>query len=83
MDRIIWLFLAFVAVLAALVVVLAGIRARPRSVENNPGHCSNCETPMSLRPVSVLKSHALLGGWECPHCGSKMSKRGRVAGTAS
>jgi hypothetical protein len=39
MDRIIWLFLAFVAVLAALVVVLAGIRARPRSVENNPGHC--------------------------------------------
>jgi hypothetical protein len=38
MDRIIWLFLAFVAVLAALVVVLAGIRARPRSVENNPGH---------------------------------------------
>jgi hypothetical protein len=71
MDGIVWLFLAPIVALVALGAVLAGLRRRPPSVEDNPGHCSSCETPMSLRPVPLLKSHALLGEWVCPHCGTR------------
>jgi hypothetical protein len=62
MEGIIGLFLALPVALVALGAVLAGIRRRPPSVEDNPGHCSSCETPMSLRRVPLLKSHAVLGG---------------------
>ena len=58
-------FPALIVSLVALGAVLAGIRRRPRSVEDNPGLCSSCETPMSLRRGPLLKSHALLGEWEC------------------
>ena len=81
MEGIIWLFLALLVALVALAVVLAGLRRRTPKIK--PDHCPSCRTPMSLRRVSLAKSHALLGEWECPHCGSRISKRGRVAGTVS
>jgi hypothetical protein len=73
MDGIIWLFLALTVALVAFGVVLLG-RRRPSGIDS-PRHCSICQTPMSLRRVPLLKSHALLGEWECPHCGSR-SKSG-------
>jgi DNA-directed RNA polymerase subunit RPC12/RpoP len=78
MEGVIWLFPALVLALICLAVVLAGIRPRPPSVSQSPGQCSNCETPMSLRRVSVLESHALLGEWVCPHCGMRMDRKGKV-----
>jgi hypothetical protein len=81
MDGIIWLFLALTVALVAFGVVLLG-RRRPSGIDS-PRHCSICQTPMSLRRVPLLKSHALLGEWECPHCRTRMNKRGRVAGTAT
>jgi len=51
MEGIVWLFLALVIALVALSVALAGVRRRQLSVEDNPGPCSNCATPMSLRRV--------------------------------
>jgi uncharacterized Zn-finger protein len=82
MDGIIWLFLALIVALVALGVVLAGLRRRPPSVEGNPGHCSSCETPMSLRRVPLLQSHALLGEWVCPHCSNRFKSGKDVSGTA-
>jgi PHP family Zn ribbon phosphoesterase len=81
MEGIIWLFLALLVALVALAVVLAGLRRRAPKIKAD--HCPSCRTPMSLRRVPLAKSHALLGEWECPHCGSRICKRGRVAGTAS
>jgi DNA-directed RNA polymerase subunit RPC12/RpoP len=83
MEGIIWIFLALIVALVALGAVLAGRVRRPPSVEDNPGHCSSCETPMSLRPVPLLKSRALLGEWVCPHCGHRLSKSGRSTGTVA
>ena len=82
MEGVIWLFLALLLALICLGVVVAGLRRRAPSVSLTPGHCSNCKTPMSLRRVSVLQSHALLGEWMCPHCGTRMDKRGRALRTA-
>jgi ribosomal protein L37AE/L43A len=31
----------------------------------------------------VAKSHTLLGEWECPHCGNRISSGKRVPGTAA
>ena len=78
MEGIIWLILALLVALVALGVVLAGIRQRA----HNPAHCTSCETPMSLRRVSILRSHLLLGEWICPHCGKRI-KRWRSEGTAT
>jgi DNA-directed RNA polymerase subunit RPC12/RpoP len=83
MEGTIWLFLALPVALVALGAVLAGIRRRPPSVEDNPGHCSSCETPMSLRRVSIFESLTLRGVWRCPHCGTRMRRKARVAGTAA
>jgi hypothetical protein len=82
MEDIIWLFLALIVALITLGVVLAGLRRRAPSVEQSPGRSTSCETPMSLRRVSIFRSHMLLGAWECPHCGTRMNKPGRSAGTA-
>jgi DNA-directed RNA polymerase subunit RPC12/RpoP len=80
MDGIIWLFLVLIVALVALGAVLVGLRRRVPSVEDNPGHCSICETPMSLRRVSLFRLFILLGQWVCPHCGSKIKSRKRVSG---
>jgi hypothetical protein len=69
MEDIIWLFLALIVALVALGAVLAGLRRRPRSVAQNPGRCTSCETPMSLRRVSIFSSFPTLSAWVCPHCG--------------
>jgi hypothetical protein len=61
-----------IAALGALVLS----RRRPPLIEDNSGHCSSCETPMSPRRVPLAKSHALLGEWECPHCRTHMNKGG-------
>jgi hypothetical protein len=82
MDGIIWLFLALLVSVVALGAVLAGLRRRPPSVEDNAGHCSSCATPMSLRRVPLLKSHAVLGEWECPHCRNRFKSGKGVSGTA-
>jgi hypothetical protein len=81
MDGIIWLIPALIVALVALGAVLPGLRWRRPPVDKSPGQCSSCETPMSLRRVPLIKSHALLGEWECPHCGTRMDKRRRMAGT--
>jgi predicted RNA-binding Zn-ribbon protein involved in translation (DUF1610 family) len=83
MEDIIWLFLALPVALVALGAVLAGLRRRAPSMEHDPARCTSCETPMSLRRVSIFRSHMLLGARECPHCGTRMNKRGIVAGTAA
>jgi hypothetical protein len=83
MDRTIWLLLALIVALVALGVVLAGLRRPPR-INQSSGHCPRCRTPISLRRVSILRSHLLLGEWVCPHCGTRMDKFGRsVSGTAN
>jgi len=81
MDGIIWLFSALIVALVALGVVLAGLRRRPSEV-NNSSHCPNCETPMSLRRVSLFRSRTLMGQWVCPHCGKFKSGK-RATGTAA
>jgi hypothetical protein len=81
MDGIIWLFLALILALVALGVVLVGIRRRPPKIKLDHRH--SCRTPISLRRVSFFRSHMLLGEWVCPHCGTRMNKSGRSAGTAT
>jgi hypothetical protein len=75
MDGIIWLFLALLVALISLGAVLAGLRRRPPQIKTD--HLPSCRTPMSLRRVSVFRSHMLLGAWECPHCGIRI-KSGKV-----
>jgi DNA-directed RNA polymerase subunit RPC12/RpoP len=82
MEGIVWLVLALVVSLVSLGGVLAGMRRRRPAPHENPGHCSRCETPMSLRRVPLLKSHALFGEWVCPHCGSRIRSGKGVSGTA-
>jgi ribosomal protein L37AE/L43A len=76
MDGIIWLFPALMVVLVALALVLVAMRRRP-SAPNPQRHCSNCQTPMSLRRVSLFEALTLRGVWMCPHCGTRMSKAGK------
>jgi hypothetical protein len=66
MDGSIWLALALI--LVAVGCALAGVRQRPPEVEKASG-CANCETPMSLRRVSIFISFPTLSAWACPHCG--------------
>jgi len=80
MEGIIWLFLALLVALVALGVVLVGLRGRPPPMEHNPNRCKSCETPISLRRVSTLRSHLLLGERICPHCGKRIKRwRGEEA----
>lgn len=83
MEDVIWLFLALIVALVALGAVLAGIRERPPRINQEFGSCPSCLTPMSLRRVSIFESSSLRGQWMCPHCGTRMTKPGRRARTAS
>jgi hypothetical protein len=83
MEGIDWLFLALVITLVALGAVLAGLRRRAPSTDHDPARCKSCETPMSPRRVSMFESLTLRGQWMCPHCKTRMNRRGRVAGTAT
>jgi hypothetical protein len=81
MDGIIWLFLALIVALVALGAVLAGLRRRPPQIKTD--HCPSCRTPMSLRRVPLFKSHALLGEWQCPHCGNRTKSGKGLSGTVA
>jgi hypothetical protein len=81
MEDVIWLCATVLVALVALTVVVARLRGRPQSMEQNPRRCLSCATPMSLRRVSIFRSHSF-GEWVCPHCGTKMDKKSRVARTA-
>jgi hypothetical protein len=83
MEDIVWFLIVSILALIALAILLSSIRRRPQSLHQNAGRCPECETPMSLRRVSPLKSHALLGEWECPHCGARITKKGRTEGVAT
>jgi ribosomal protein L37AE/L43A len=72
MKDIIWLFLALVALLALGIV--ARLRRLPSGVDP-PRHCSSCQTPMSMRRVSIFMSLTLRGMWMCPHCGNRFKSR--------
>lgn len=81
MEDFIWLCAVLIVALVALAAVVARLRHRPQSIEQNPRRCLNCATPMSLRRVSIFRSHSF-GEWVCPHCGTKLDKKTRVARTA-
>jgi hypothetical protein len=84
MDGTIWFLLGLIVALILLGVMVAGLRRRPPQVNQAPGHCPRCRTPISLRRVSILRSHLLLGEWVCPHCGTRMDKFGKsISGTAN
>ena len=80
MEGTIWLFLALVVALVALGVVLAGLRRRTPQIKTD--HCSLCATPMSLRPVPLLKSRAFWREWECPHCRNRFKSGKNMSETA-
>jgi hypothetical protein len=75
-------YLIPIVALAVLGAMPVGLRRCPPSVEDNPGHCSSCATPMSLRRVPSRKSHAFLGEWVCPHCRNRFKSGKGVSGTA-
>jgi hypothetical protein len=83
MDGIIWLFLLQAVALIVLAVVLMSRRGRASGVDPNLGHCSSCRTPISMRRVSLAQSLMLRGAWVCPHCGTRMTRARKRAGTAS
>ena len=80
MDGSIWLVL--VLILAAACFMLAVVRRRTPDAEKSR-HCPNCETPMSLRRVSIFETLTFRGMWICPHCGTRMRKKGGMARIAS
>jgi hypothetical protein len=82
MEGVAWLYLASIIVFFALGALLVSARRRRLAVILKPGRCSSCETPMSLRRVSIFESATLRGMWICPHCGNRI-KKGRSAGTAT
>jgi hypothetical protein len=75
MDGIIWVFLVLFVALVAFGVVAVTLRRRQSGVDPHLTHCSNCQTPMSLRRVSWIKSLFFLAAWECPHCGNRSRSR--------
>jgi hypothetical protein len=59
------------------VVVIVTIWQGRLGINLRPVRCSNCATPMSARRRRMFRSHLLLGGWTCPHCGTDMDQWGR------
>jgi DNA-directed RNA polymerase subunit RPC12/RpoP len=82
MDGMVWLYLAQIVAFAVLAVVVVGLRRWP-SVAKKSSHCTHCQTPMSMRRVSLLRSLVLLGEWVCPHCGNRIKSSKRGTGTAA
>ena len=75
----IWTYLIPIVVLIALCALMLN---RPRPVDEHQSQCSRCDTPMLLRLVPLLKSHAFLGEWVCPHCRNRFKSGKGVSGTA-
>jgi DNA-directed RNA polymerase subunit RPC12/RpoP len=79
----IWTYLIPIIVFVAFGTVLAGLGRRQPSMGHDPARCTNCETPMSLRRVSIFESPTLRSMWMCPHCGNRIKSRKGVTGTAT
>ena len=82
MEGIILLFLILLVGALIPLGMVAGF-GRKRLGVNPPRHCSNCETPMSLRRVSLLQLLTFRGMWMCPHCGTRMRRKAGIAGKAT
>jgi ribosomal protein L37AE/L43A len=74
MEDIVWLLLALIVVLA-LGMALARFRRSSTEIILNPRPCPSCETPMSLRRVSIIQALTFKGRWMCPHCGNRIKSR--------
>jgi hypothetical protein len=84
MAGITWLFLIPIVSLVVIGVLVVGtLRKNGWGINLNPVRCPSCEAPLSARRQPVFRSQALLGGWVCPHCGTKMDKWGRVGTSES
>jgi hypothetical protein len=57
-------YLIPIVAIVALGALALGRRRRPPV--DKTGRCSSCETPMSLRRVSILESPTLRVQWVCP-----------------
>jgi hypothetical protein len=53
MEGTIWLFVVLTILLFAVGVVVAGLHRRHLGADQTSRHCPQCETPMSLRRVSL------------------------------
>jgi hypothetical protein len=76
-------WLSLVLILVVVGFALAGLRRRRFAAEQGSRHCPHCDTPMSMRRVSWLKSFLFLAAWECPHCGTRSRLRKRVKGAVT
>jgi hypothetical protein len=83
MEDTIWLFLALIVALVALGALLTDVRRRAPTIKQNPGQCSNCETPMSMRRVPIFQSPSFKGQWMCPHCGNRTKSGKGLSETAT
>jgi hypothetical protein len=75
MEDIVWLLLALIVVLLALGMALVRFRRSSTEINLNPRQCPSCETPMSLRRVSIIQALTFKGRWMCPHCGNRIKSR--------
>jgi hypothetical protein len=75
MASISWLYIIPIFVFLALVAWFIGARRGGSTGNPEPVHCPSCETPMSAR--LIFKSPLGLSEWMCPHCRTRMDKRGR------
>jgi hypothetical protein len=82
MDGILGIFLTLLVGLVVVGVVLVG-RRRPSGINPTSRHCTHCQTPMSPRRVSLLRSMVLLGEWVCPHCGNRIKAGKRAPGATA
>jgi hypothetical protein len=75
MDGIAWAYIISAFVIVGFAAWLFGVRWARFTANPDPVHCPSCETPMSARPI--FKSPIGFNEWMCPHCGTRMDKRGR------
>jgi hypothetical protein len=83
MERIIWVCLALILGLATLAIVRVGNRRRAPLLKQNTGHCARCQTPMSLRRVSIFEWHSFKVQWICPHCTTQTKSVKRLSGASA
>lgn len=84
MADIVWAYIVSAFVLVAFAALSIGARWGRLGADPVPVHCPSCETPMSARRLSIFKAPIGLGEWMCPHCRTRMDKRGKnLSETAS
>ena len=75
MDGTAWAYIISALIVVAFAAWLFGVRWARLTANPDPVHCPSCETPMSARPI--FKSPIGFSQWMCPHCGTRMDRRGR------